>query len=414
MLAAIAGLIVLALLTLATFASPGWPFRALGVALGALPFAKLVVVPGTIILLLIALCWASLATGAFARPRPSRPVVLTGLLLLTGALSLAATGVAGEALTDFVRWGLAASIVVPLLVVGSETRVAVAKAFAVSATVAGALGVLLLRFDPGGDLVAGAGLVERDPFGGNLRAVRFADGSVQARLTGVWLDPNVAGLMMTGALLLALVFLRGRARVICGGVLVLAIGLTLSRAALGSLAVGGLLLVLASNLPARLRARLALLGIAVGAGMLAIPAVRTRLLDSFGSSDIGSRARLDALADLPGLMSGHWLFGRGWGLPELLDGSIARVSNYPANAALLTLYRGGMLMAIVFTALLVVLLVQGWRLLRRSAFEEAVLGAGVLGLVLVAFQLDFPVVTIIPAVVLLGLLVVYTHTQEQP
>lgn len=407
-MAALGFLVLLAVLALATFASPGWPFRALGLVLGLLPFAKLVVVPGTVLLLLSALCWCALATGAYRWPRPTKPVVLTALLLVTGALSLAGTGIGGEAVLDYVRWGLTTSLVVPVLAAGPAVQAALGRTFVLATTIAGGAGVLLLELDPAGTLLSRLGVVGTDPFGGNLRVVRLTGGGVEARLTSVWLDPNVAGLMMTGALLLGLVLLRGRTRVLCSTVLLLAIALTLSRAAFGTLVVAGLLLVLAGGLRAPVRARLGLLGLLVGAGTFALPAVRSRLMDSFSSSDVGSRARWQALLDLPDLMAGHWLFGRGWGLPELLDGNVARVSNYPANAALLTLYRGGVLMALVFAALLVLLLVRGWRLLRRPAFEESVLGAGVLGLVLVAFQLDFPVVTIIPAVVLLALLVALT------
>lgn len=405
--------VLLAVVALTTFASPGWPFRALGLTLGGLPFAQLPGLPGTLVLLLVALCWCALATGAYRMPRPTKPVVLTALLLGTGALSLVATGLSGEAIPDYVRWAVASSVLVPVAVAGRGIQAALGRAFVYGATLAGAAGILLLRFDPAGRTVAGAGLVERDPFGGNLRAVRFADGSVGTRLTSVWLDPNVAGLMMTGALLLALALLRGKPRIVCAVVLTLAIALTLSRAAFGTLAVGGLLLVVASGLTGRTRGLLALLGAAVAGGLLLVPTVLTRLRESFGSSDVGTRARLDAIADLPEVMAGHWVFGRGWGLPELLEGSVARVSNYPANATLLTLYRGGVLMAIVFTALLVLLLVRGWRLLRQPTFEEAALGAGAISLVLVAFQLDFPVVTILPAVVLLGLLLVYTSPVRQ-
>lgn len=405
--------VLLALVALSTFASPGWPFRALGFALGALPFAQVPGLPGSLPLQLVLLSWCALLTGAYARPRASATVVLTGLLLGVGALSLVATGLGGEAVPDYLRWAIATSAVVPLLAAGAPARDALGRAFVYGSTLAALLGVLLLRLDPAGDSLVAAGLVERDPFGGNLRSVRYGDGSVSTRLVGVWLDPNIAGLMMTGALLLALVLLRGNARVVCSAVLVLAIALTLSRAALGTVAVGGLLLVLAGGVNARSRRRLALLGAAVAAGLLALPGVLTRLRESLGSSDIGARARWEALEAFPDAMAQHWLFGRGWGLPELVDGTVARVSNHPANAPLLTLYRGGLVTALVFTALLLLLVVLAWRLLRRPTFEEAALGAGLIALVLVAFQLDFPVVTILPAVVLLAVLLAHAEPRAR-
>lgn len=406
--------LVAAFVALATFASPGWPFPVLGVVLGLLPFAQPPLLPGTLLLLAVLLCWCSLVTREHRLPPPIVPLVLGALLVLTGALSLVATGVAREPVADFLRWAIATSVVVPLAACGPELRATTARAFVGGATLAGALGVVLLAVDPAGRSLVSLGVVERDPFGGNLRAFRYADGDAVARLTSVWLDPNIAALMMSGALLLGLALMRGWARLLCAAVLLLAITLTFSRAAYAGLALGGLLLVVLGGTPARLRARLAVAGVALAAALLAVPGVLARLLASFSPSDVGSRARWEALAAFPGEMGGHWLFGRGWGLPELVDGAVARVSNHPANVPLLTLYRGGILMALVMVVLLGWLAHRGWRLLRRPTFEESALGAGLLGLVLVTFQLDFPVVTILPAVVLLGLLLVHAHPGSPP
>ncbi len=75
-----------------------------------------------------------------------------------------------------------------------------------------------------------------------------------------------------------------------------------------------------------------------------------------------------------------------------------------ANAPLLTLYRGGIILGFLAVAALVVLVARSWTTSSRS-FEDAVVCCGVIAFVLVALQLDFLVVIDIPATIVFSLLV---------
>jgi multisubunit Na+/H+ antiporter MnhF subunit len=153
-------------------------------------------------------------------------------------------------------------------------------------------------------------------------------------------------------------------------------------------------------------------GLAGAIGLFAVPAVRTRLSNSFGANDQGSSARWDAFRIFPGQMSGHWLLGRGFGAPELTNATAAAATNYVANAPLLTVYRGGVVVGLAFTALMLTAGLHAWRLLRGSRFETVVVGAGYLGVMLVALQLDFPVVTLSPATLTFALLLAFVARPE--
>ena len=84
--------------------------------------------------------------------------------------------------------------------------------------------------------------------------------------------------------------------------------------------------------------------------------------------------------------------------------SLGRVINYVANGPLVTIYRGGVVLGIVVVVVLLVLVVRSWFAARRS-FEDAVVCCGVIGIVLVALQLDFPIVIQAPATALFSFLV---------
>jgi hypothetical protein len=109
--------------------------------------------------------------------------------------------------------------------------------------------------------------------------------------------------------------------------------------------------------------------------------------------DAGSSARGDALAEFPGHMQGHWLFGLGWGRPEFVDPATAFEVNFVANSPLLTVYRGGIFTGLAFTAILVAGAVVGYRMLRSGRWELGFYGGTFIGFSVVALQLDFPVVS---------------------
>jgi hypothetical protein len=145
--------------------------------------------------------------------------------------------------------------------------------------------------------------------------------------------------------------------------------------------------------------------LAIGASaLLLIPAVQNRLLASFGKFDQGTTDRVDALRDFPKLMDGHWLFGLGWGRLEFRDGDVTVAVNYVANSPLLTVYRGGVIVGIVFVVLLLIALISAWRGLRSGNLGLGIVGGGFVGFVAVALQVDFPVVTIPPVTALFSLL----------
>lgn len=410
--ATLAALLAATLATLLTFAHPMIPFVGLALAVSMVPFADVPVLPGGVVLVMCAWCWASLATGHVALRVPNAPIIAVAVLVLLSGLSMAGTADSMDAVTDFARWAIASSVAYPLWLLSAEQRDRVGRTFGYGATVAAAAGIALLAANPSGSWVAHVGLTGTDP-NGNSRVVLNPGGASLSRLTSTYLDPNVGALLMSFGLLMVLSKTTGLRRVLCSVVLVMAIALTLSRAAMGSIAVGGLLLVVCSGLRWQSRLRLTLLGVVAGGWVLSLPGTMTRLKGSFGSTDIGSSQRWAAIVDLPHQMHGHWLLGRGWGLPELLYGNVARLSNYPANAPLLSTYRGGVFVGIAFTVLLVLLVVAGWRLLRHSDLPSAALGAGTIGIVLVAFQLDFPAVTIGPVVVLLAMLLAETAATDR-
>jgi polysaccharide biosynthesis protein PslJ len=188
--------------------------------------------------------------------------------------------------------------------------------------------------------------------------------------------------------------LKGWRRTILVALFVIAILLTLSRAATFSV-LGGVVFVLLFH-AMQVRHRQIVIG-AIGVAVLAAlatPQVRSRVFSSFGSEDVGSSAREDALANYPKVMSGHWAFGLGWGRQEFKNGADGFTLNHVANAPLLTVYRGGILAGLLFVAVLVIGCVMAYRALRSPSLPAAMLGGVFICFCVVALQLDFPVVTI--------------------
>ena len=232
----------------------------------------------------------------------------------------------------------------------------------------------------------------------------FDASGATVRLTGTYVDPNVGGLFLFVALLLAMSYFRGALRIGFTALLGVCMALTLSRAAIFSTIVAILVLFAVQNLTFGKKMRVFTV-LALGAGaLLLIPAVQNRLLASFGQFDRGTTDRVDALRDFPKLMDGHWLFGLGWGRLEFRDGAAGIAVNYVANSPLLTVYRGGVLVGLAFVALLVVALIASWRGLRSGDLGLGIVGAGFVGFAVVALQVDFPVVTIPPVTALFSLL----------
>lgn len=400
------GALLLALVAVAGWVTAVHPLailRSFAVLLALLPYAD---VPGTEVPVLLVLCvglWVALLFLPGVDLRPGWPEALLVLVAAVATLSVIATGPTPGALVEFVAWLAATSVLVPLRALPPAARATFIRSFVLAAAAAAVAGILLLVLDPQGQVLGRLWFVGYTPYAVNAQYVLGTEENA-LRLTGTFVEPNIAGLILTVGLLLAVATTRGTRRVLLAGVIGAALVLTLSRSALGTVVVAALLLILLSHG----RRRAALLGAAVAAGLaaLAVPTVRERLLNSFGPNDTGTLARQLAFQDFTQSLQGHWWWGLGWDREEYRDAMVGRAVNYVANAPLFTAYRGGMILAGLVTVVLLVVVVRSLLVARRS-FEDAVLGCGVVAFCLVALQLDFPVVIQHPATavfsVLLGL-----------
>ena len=207
---------------------------------------------------------------------------------------------------------------------------------------------------------------------------------------------------MVFALAICVVVFEGWRRNWLAGIFLIFIPLTLSRADIGTLVFGFLLVLLFHPMRARNR----LIGLAsllvIPAVALTVPVVRTRILSTLSSNDTGANDRYRAIRDFPNTMSGHWLVGLGWGRPEFKIGDLAFKLNYVSNAPLITVYRGGIFTGLAFVGVLVIGCVLGYRALRSPSTAHAILGGLFISACLVAFQLDHTVASGIQPVMLLS------------
>lgn len=381
-------------------------YRLFAVVLGAIPFGTLPGFPLPLVLLL----GVSIGATAVIQLPQQRGRAFSALdwsivvLVVLSAASMIVNLSTSFDVTEFAKWLIATTAALALLRLDSNGLRAVARSYVWATAAAALFALYLLVFDSSGSRLSLLSFFGYGTTGGdNLRYVFDASGST-VRLTGTYVDPNVGGLFLFVGVLLALAHFRGVQRLALTGLLGAAMALTLSRAAIFSTLVAILVLFAVQRL--RFDKKLGLFSVlATGAGaLLLIPAVQNRLLASFGTFDRGTTDRVDALRDFPKLMDGHWLFGLGWGRIEFRDGAAGVAVNYVANAPLLTVYRGGVIVGLAFVAVLIVALVMSWRGLRTSRFDVGIVGAGFVGFALVALQVDFPVVTIAPVTALFSLL----------
>jgi hypothetical protein len=223
----------------------------------------------------------------------------------------------------------------------------------------------------------------------------------------------MAGVGMIIALAIGMVLLKGPIRAIVVVVLSVAIVMTLSRSAIFSVLIGVLLVLVFHSM--RTRDRSVALGVIalVSAAAMLTPAVRTRIFSSFGSDDVGSSSRADAIRQWPGQMAGHWPFGLGWGRPEFKDGNTAFTLNFVANAPLITIYRAGIIVGLVFIALLLMGCVMSGRLIRSNSLPHAMFGGIFIGMCLVALQLDHMVATIAQVTLMFSVLLTFLIFVDQ-
>ncbi|MFY9713283.1 MAG: hypothetical protein WAK00_07405 [Microbacterium sp.] len=381
---------------------PLWIYCGYAFALGAVPFGVLPSSPLPLVLLLGVSIGATAALQLPAGDSRSFTALEWWVLglIATSILSLAVTYSTSYDFSEFAKWLIATATVFALLRLDSRRRDVVGRWYVFGATAASLYGLGMLFFDRQGKSLSMLSFLGYGGSGGdNLRYV--VDGAERTvRLTGTYVDPNAGGLFLLLAVVLSLALFRGFWQIALTGITAAALVLTLSRAALGSLVVAFLIFMAVQNMRFGGKARIVALASMAGAALLMIPAVQDRLLDSFGANDAGSTARADALRDFPKHMDGQWMFGLGWGRIEFRDGAVGMAINHVANAPLLSIYRGGLIVGLFFAALLIYGLILSWRALRRPQPRYGYVGAGFIGLVLVALQLDFPVITIPPVVAL--------------
>lgn len=394
-------------LVYATAVHPFSIFVALAVVLGVAPYMHVPGTPIPMILALAATVWVALAFMPDIDTRPGWTELWILVIALLALMSVLASDPSGRALVEYAAWIVATAVIVPVRLLSPERRATMVRVFVVSAAVGSVLGILVRTGAPRWllDVLSHVGYNA----GRNVQYVYRLDSATE-RLSGTFLEPNIAGLILAASLLLAVAYFRGPARV----ALVLVIGagllLTLSRASIATVAVAAVLVVLRS--PAR---RVAVLGAGLVAGLvaLAIPIVRTRLLDTFGPNDFGAVARQLALREFPQTMQGHWVWGLGWDREEFRSRSVGQLVNYVANGPLVTIYRGGIVLGAVVIFLLMVLVLRSWLAAHRS-FEDAVVCCGLIAFILVALQLDFPIVLQAPATTVFSFLVALSLVPVAP
>jgi hypothetical protein len=384
-------------------------FVSFAVVLGAVPYMH---VPATSVPLLLVLAvgvWVALVFLPGVDVRPGWPEFWVFMLAATSIVSVVATGASRTALVEYAAWLAATAVVIPLRFLPAAARILTVRALAISTAVGAALGIFIRaqRHEPLIGLLSAAGY---DP-DGNVQHV-YGSETISTRLSGTFLEPNIAGLILATGLVLTVAYFHGPARMALVVVIGAGLLLTLSRAAIASVLLAGLVVVLRAPIH---RFAVVVAGFVAGLAALALPPVRIRLMDTFGPSDIGTLARQLALEDFPRLMDGHWVWGLGWARAEFRSRSLGEAVNYVANAPLVTIYRGGIVVGTVAIAVLIVLVVRSWFAAGRS-FEDAVVCAGVIGFVLVALQLDFPVALSAPATTMFSFLVAMSlvHAPEPP
>lgn len=376
---------------------PTWYAAFPGIVLGFMPFAA---VPGTgfhmVVMLSAMLFVLALVHPAKTHPRLGSIGITMVIYLALSLVSAIATYTSMQTLVEYAKWAIATASMLAALLMQEQLRTVLFKSFSISAAVGALFTLGMLVVDRAGGWINRFGFLG---YGGsvavNERTAVTSSGEV-VRAAGLYIDPNSAGLFFLFAIATAATCTRGLQRALVIGALAVGVLGTLSRAAIASLLVAAIITILFANLTAAQR----LVGLAGMGGafvaVLMVPAVSSRLFDSFGSGDKGTTDRIDALQRYPGHMAGNWWFGRGWNLREFSDPFYGYTLNHAANTPLIVIYRAGLLAGIAFLVLMIITIVVASRLAYRR-YPGAALQLGVVvGLTFIAFQLDFPVVTMPP------------------
>jgi polysaccharide biosynthesis protein PslJ len=395
----LAGLMAMAVGVYIGLRHPLWLYWGLAVVIGALPFAYMPGVHVPLYLLFAAGVLLAALIHTSERTTLSRLEIAVVLLILAAGVSVVATGLSLGAIMLYVKWCIATLAVIALLRLSRENLARFGRVFVCSATVNALAGIAMATVDKDQRLlkplkIFGYGV------GAELRQqtqlyVYTDEGTTigrTIRLGGTWVLPNSAGLALVIALVMCLILFRGWLRASIALILVVALGLTLSRSMIFSVLAGLVLVLLFHSMRARDRQlAIGVMGVAA-ATLFLIPSVRDRLLSSFSDTDTGRSARADSLAQLPGQMSGHWIFGLGWNRPEFKSGQLAQQVNYPSNAPLLTLYRGGIITALMLVVVLIIGCVMAYRAMRSPSMTDAIFGGVFIGVAVVSCNLQQSIV----------------------
>jgi hypothetical protein len=396
---------------------PLWLYWGSAVALGFLPFGYF---PGVHLPLYLpfavgAVLAAIIHPSEGGRTRLHSLEVAVLLLIFISALSLIATGRTVTDYAEFIKWVVGTGLVLALLRLSRENMAKFGRIY-VYACSFNALVAIPILVDPQQRLYR-----VFKPFGygigyGREELARYffsEGGGKSARLGGLWVDPNAAGIALVGALALCILLLKGSPRFWFGTLLAVALVLTLSRAALFSVLAGVILVLVFHGMRSIHRLILiAALGLGV-ATCLFVPFIRLRILSSLGSQDSGAVARSEALRDFPGEMAGYWWFGHSWGGKWFKDGSFAYNYNHVANAPLWTTFRGGVFTGLAFVLVIIVGCIISYRCLRSNSLPVATYGGIYIGFVVVALQLDHPVVGIPQSTIAYSILLAFLVYADQ-
>jgi hypothetical protein len=380
---------------------PDWIYCALAFVLGAVPFAA---VPGfgqPAVLVLAGAVWCAVLTHPIAQTRTSPLELSVALLVWTSAISLTVTATGVRDLAEFVKWFGGTSVVFALLRLNRAQLRTFGKVFAYGGFVGAAVSLVDLFLDKSGVLTNHLTVI-------GIGRLRDTSGIPRLpRLTGTYIEPNGAGLVLVAALAVAVALLRGAQRMIVAGVILTALIWTLSRSAMASVLVAVIFMLLFQVMSTSRRIVILTALAVVCAAALSIPVIYNRINNTGSDTDRGAIDRANSLAEYTSSMTGSWWFGKGWGLPELIDDIAAFQSNHISNTPLLAIYRGGIFVGFAFVLVLVVGCVRAYRNLYKRPWESGVVGAAFVGLCLVAFQLDFPVVTRAPLAMVWSVLIVF-------
>jgi len=381
-----------------TLLQPNLIYFAFAFVLGAAPFAIIPGIGQPFVLVLAIGVWFAVLTHPIAETRTYGMEFAVAAFVVISFVSLTMTTAGLGHVVEFAKWLLSTSLVFALLRLDRKVLRQFGIVFSWGVFFGAAFALLVFFFDKAGttlNYLSMFGYGRTGSIGTHLRFYVMENSTV-VRLTGTYVDPNAAGIFLLVGFTLAVALTRGWTRLLMAPVILGALIITLSRSAIFTVVVAVILFLLFQRMSTG--GRLAIVGASlVGtACVLSVPAIYSRIFDSFTSNDTGANDRADALAKFPEMMRGHWWFGRGWGVREFTDEVVGYKTNYVANSPLLTTYRGGIFTGIAFVLVLIAGAVLAYRHARRSPWESGVIGAMFVAFAVVALQLDFPVVTHAP------------------